>query len=176
MKMNYDYPLLDTLENCGIDLVAYVVDRDFKNAMQYIEKDDLVGYGVLGLLKAARKYDPARGVSFVTFACKKARQAIMSFVRQKCQKANISLNALNLNPLDDTDLFGEYDAEDERAYVRRVVKRLPKPHRGFVGKYYLKETSVKEMMKATGLKRHRIFQLRAQSLALLKLRIGNNPR
>ncbi|GJQ23587.1 hypothetical protein BIY37_04715 [Candidatus Brocadia sapporoensis] len=174
--MNYDYPLLDTLENCGIDLVAYVVDRDFKNAMQYIEKDDLVGYGVLGLLKAARKYDPARGVSFVTFACKKARQAIMSFVRQKCQKANISLNALNLNPYDNTDLFAEYDAEDEMAYVRCVVNGLPEPHKGFVGMYYLDEISVKETMQATGLKRNALFRLRTQSLALLKLRIGNNPR
>ena len=169
------YALLGTLKNSGLDLVAYVVERDFQNAMQNMDKDDLVGCGILGLLKASGKYDASRGVSFVTFACKNVKRAILSFIRQKCQRKYRYLEEIDVEtPRRGVCTDGiEYDDEDEKAYMRRMVDNLPEPHRMFARKYYLQEMSVKEFQKASAMKRHRIFQLRTQTLALLRVKMAH---
>lgn len=44
--------------------------------------DDVMGYGRLGLLKAARDFDPARGVSFRAFAGLRVEGAMLDGIRQ----------------------------------------------------------------------------------------------
>lgn len=79
------YAFLDDLYDHGLHLVKYVVERDFKNAMENgYEKDDLVGYGVFGLLEACRKYNGA--TQFRTFACNKIRQRLLDHMRKDCQQ------------------------------------------------------------------------------------------
>lgn len=85
---------LTKLKNCGIDLVNYVVIKDFKNALEYHEKDDLVGYGLLSLVRYAHKYDPTKGTTLETFCIQKAKQGILSFLRQKCQQRLASIEGL----------------------------------------------------------------------------------
>ncbi len=165
------YALLSGLKNSGINLVAYVVEKDFKIALQYVDKDDLVGYGVFGLLRAAREYDPAKGIGFPAFAYRKIKQAVLDFVSQKCQRQYTYIVDSGRTVGGTCNQQEEYDIEDEREYVRRAVDSMPAPHREFVNKYFLQETPVKEMLKTTGMKRHRLFQLRAQALVLLKRRI-----
>jgi RNA polymerase sigma factor for flagellar operon FliA len=46
-----------------------------------MEPGDLVGYGTQGLIEAARKYDPAQGTSFSTFAYYRIRGAIFDGMR-----------------------------------------------------------------------------------------------
>ncbi len=45
------------------------------------ERDDLIGYGVLGLMDALDRFDPARGVRFESFAAERIRGAILDGVR-----------------------------------------------------------------------------------------------
>lgn len=168
--MKYDN--LKHLKNYGIDLVSYVVERDFKNALQYYDKDDLVGYGVIGLLYAARKYDNSKGASFLTFSCKKIRQEIISFVRQKCQKRFRDIEGIDVETHSRASVQDEYDEEDERIYVRQAVNDLPEPHRTFAERYFFDKLTVKEFQQATTMKRHRIFQLRTQTIALLRVKIS----
>ncbi len=47
-----------------------------------IELDDLVAYGQQGLIQAAQRFDPDRGVAFQTFAYYRIRGAIFDGVRQ----------------------------------------------------------------------------------------------
>jgi RNA polymerase sigma factor FliA len=47
-----------------------------------VDVDDLVGAGNLGLVEAARRFDPARGTSFHTFATHRIRGAIRDSLRQ----------------------------------------------------------------------------------------------
>lgn len=47
----------------------------------HVQIDDLVGYGVLGLLDAVRRFDPARGASFETFAWYRIRGAMLDGLR-----------------------------------------------------------------------------------------------
>ena len=47
-----------------------------RNLPQSVELDDLVAYGQLGLVEAARSFDPSRGNRFTTFAYYRIRGAI----------------------------------------------------------------------------------------------------
>lgn len=47
-----------------------------------IDFEELVGYGMIGLLEAAERYDPRRKVSFVTFSYYRIKGAIFDGLRQ----------------------------------------------------------------------------------------------
>ena len=49
-------------------LVKYVAGKVSMGMPQNIEFDDLVSYGVFGLIDAIGKFDPARGIKFKTYA------------------------------------------------------------------------------------------------------------
>jgi RNA polymerase sigma factor for flagellar operon FliA len=59
--------------------IARGVHRSFPS---YIELDDLIGYGQLGLAQAARDFDPHRGIQFSTFAYYRIRGAILDGANQ----------------------------------------------------------------------------------------------
>ncbi len=52
------------------------------NSPAQIELNDLVGYGELGLVEAAERFDPSRGVAFTTFAYYRIRGAIYDGLRR----------------------------------------------------------------------------------------------
>jgi RNA polymerase sigma factor for flagellar operon FliA len=66
-----------------IDLVRYLALRISTRLPSSVEVDDLVHDGILGLLDAAEKYDPVRGVRFRTYAEARIRGAILDGLRQK---------------------------------------------------------------------------------------------
>lgn len=49
----------------------------------HVETDDLVGWGHMGLLEAATRFDPSRGASFRTFAHHRIRGAIYDGLRRE---------------------------------------------------------------------------------------------
>jgi RNA polymerase sigma factor FliA len=59
--------------------IARGIHRSFPS---YIELDDLIGYGQVGLAQAARDYDPERGLQFSTFAYYRIRGAILDGANQ----------------------------------------------------------------------------------------------
>lgn len=48
-----------------------------------MERDDLFGFGMLGLLSAADSFDPSRGLKFSTYAYSRIRGAILDALRQR---------------------------------------------------------------------------------------------
>lgn len=48
-----------------------------------IEREDLVGYGMVGLIAAADSWDPTRGLKFSTYAYPKIRGAILDELRRQ---------------------------------------------------------------------------------------------
>jgi RNA polymerase sigma factor for flagellar operon FliA len=45
------------------------------------DRDDLVGYGTLGLIEAIERYDPARGIKLATYAATRIRGAMLDALR-----------------------------------------------------------------------------------------------
>ncbi len=62
-------------------LVKYVAGKVSMGMPQNIEFDDLVSYGVFGLIDAIGKFDPARGIKFKTYAMTRIRGAIFDELR-----------------------------------------------------------------------------------------------
>lgn len=62
-------------------LVKYVAGRVSMGMPQSIEFDDLVSYGIFGLIDAISKFDPARGIKFKTYAMTRVRGAIFDELR-----------------------------------------------------------------------------------------------
>jgi RNA polymerase sigma factor for flagellar operon FliA len=62
-------------------LVKYVAGKISMGMPQNIEFDDLVSYGIFGLIDAISKFDPARGIKFKTYAMTRVRGAIFDELR-----------------------------------------------------------------------------------------------
>ncbi len=71
----------DQLIIAYIDLVKIIAGRLYNNYGNHIEFDDLVSYGIFGLLDAIDKFDPAKNVKFETYAYIRVRGAIIDQLR-----------------------------------------------------------------------------------------------
>lgn len=100
-----------------------------------VEIDDLVGYGNIGLAEAARDFDPARGVRFVTFAHYRIRGAIYDGLSKMSWFSRAQYNHLRYEQMtnDLLRLEGEagdvqqkpaYRVEDEVRWLKEVSTSL----------------------------------------------------
>lgn len=69
------------LTEAYLSLVRYVVARMKPLLPDYLERDNLVQYGVFGLVDAIERFQPSRGVRFETFAVPRIKGAILDAVR-----------------------------------------------------------------------------------------------
>ncbi|NTV14059.1 MAG: FliA/WhiG family RNA polymerase sigma factor [Desulfobulbaceae bacterium] len=89
MNQAYDYPqgflsLLDRdqLIKAHLGLVDFLVERMVMHVPQYMTRDDISSAATLGLIDAARRFDPGKGVLFKTFAEQRIRGAIIDEARK----------------------------------------------------------------------------------------------
>lgn len=69
------------LTEAYLSLVRYVVARMKPLLPDHLERDNLVQYGVFGLVDAIERFQPSRGVRFETFAVPRIKGAILDAVR-----------------------------------------------------------------------------------------------
>lgn len=115
-------------------LVKYVAGKVAVGMPNNVEFDDLVGFGVFGLLDAIDKYDPAKNVKFKTYAVTRIRGAIFDelrsidwvprSVRQKTREIEdtiVSLEAQLGRTVSDQEIAKSMGmSEDE--YLKTVLK------------------------------------------------------
>lgn len=64
-----------------VSLVKYVAERIRDNLPPEVDKNDLVSYGIFGLIDAIEKFDHNRGIKFETYAIPRIRGAILDGLR-----------------------------------------------------------------------------------------------
>src|ERR1700730_12683200 len=62
-------------------LVRFVVSRLGIPSTSLLEAEDLVSYGMIGLINAIDRFDPSRGVRFEAFASARIRGAVIDQLR-----------------------------------------------------------------------------------------------
>ena len=62
-------------------LVKFVAGRVGAKLPDYVEESDLISYGLIGLMNAIERYDPARGIKFETYAVTRIRGSIIDELR-----------------------------------------------------------------------------------------------
>lgn len=83
MSHTLDRQQRDALVAAHQDLVKRVARNISRDVPRHVSVDDLVGFGQFGLLDAATRYDPTRGVQFSTFAYYRIRGAMFDQVRKE---------------------------------------------------------------------------------------------
>jgi len=73
--------LRDQLITTYVPLVRFVVGRLGIPATSLLEADDLVSYGIIGLINAIDRFDPSRGIRFEAFASTRIRGAVIDQLR-----------------------------------------------------------------------------------------------
>jgi len=76
-----DAPEVHERFEANMDLVEIIAKQVGRRSGHALELDDLLSYGREGLLDAARRYDPTRGVPFRAYANFRVRGAIIDGVR-----------------------------------------------------------------------------------------------
>lgn len=65
-----------------IPLVKYIASRVMVGRNTYIEYEDLVSYGLIGLMDAITKFDPDKGIKFSSYASIRIKGAIIDEIRK----------------------------------------------------------------------------------------------
>jgi len=65
-----------------LPLVKRIVNRLAVTVGGAISEDDLISAGTVGLVEAAHRFDPSRGVAFVAFAAPRVKGAVVDCLRQ----------------------------------------------------------------------------------------------
>ncbi|MGE5381139.1 MAG: FliA/WhiG family RNA polymerase sigma factor [Methylocystaceae bacterium] len=80
-KNNQDTKAYEQLVVAYIHLVKYVANRLAINLSTQVEVDELISYGVEGLLDAIEKYDIERNIKFETYAISRIRGSMIDGLR-----------------------------------------------------------------------------------------------
>ncbi len=80
-KEHHDRSAKDALILEYVELVKIVAGRLYVNYHAHVEYEDLVSYGILGLIDAIDKFDPDKNVKFETYANFRIRGAIIDQLR-----------------------------------------------------------------------------------------------
>jgi RNA polymerase sigma factor FliA len=80
-RLNGNPALRDRLIVTYAPLVKYVAGRLGSGLPAHVDDEDLVSYGLLGLIGAIERYDPDRDVKFETYAIARIRGAIIDELR-----------------------------------------------------------------------------------------------
>jgi len=129
-KASGDSKMRDALILKYAPFVKYVAGRMAVNLPNNVEYEDLVSYGVFGLMDAIEKYDPERAVQFKTYAKTRIRGAILDelrvldwtprSVRQKAKKLEKAYAQL------ESQLGREAKDEEVAEYLEITVQELQK--------------------------------------------------
>lgn len=79
-----------------IPLVKYIASRVIIGKNKYIEFEDLVSYGMVGLMDAINKFDANRGMKFSTYASIRIKGAMIDELRRSSPISKGAMDKLNL--------------------------------------------------------------------------------
>jgi len=166
-----DAKAMNRLIEANLRFVVWAVFRYWKPGYPVM---DMLSEGCLGLVKAARRFDPARPVRFISYAALAVRHGIIRAIIDSMRHAHESLDSPVFDEegetlMDNLASDGNNPEEEAEAHdVGRSLSLLNKRERFIIEERHWKEKTLDEVGKSLGIKRERVRQIEAR--ALLKLR------
>jgi RNA polymerase sigma factor for flagellar operon FliA len=133
-RKNRDPKIRDAFIKQYSPLVKYVAGKVAVGMPHNVEFDDLVGFGVFGLLDAIDKFDPEKNVKFKTYAVTRIRGAIFDelrsidwvprSVRQKTREVEEAIGSLEaqLGRIATDQEIASFMGMDEAEYLKTIMK------------------------------------------------------
>ena len=78
-----------------IPLVKYIASRVMFDKNKYMEFEDLVSYGMIGLMDAINKYDSSKGMKFSSYASIRIKGAMIDELRRNRPISKGAMDKLN---------------------------------------------------------------------------------
>lgn len=78
-----------------IPIVRYIASKVIAGKTKYIEFEDLVGYGMVGLMDAVSKFDGSKGMKFSTYASIRIKGAMIDEIRKNSPVSKGVMDKLN---------------------------------------------------------------------------------
>lgn len=118
----------------------------------YVELDDRIASGIIGLIKAISTFDLSRGIKFSTYAKECIDNEILMLLRKERKENNrkgLSFNdvfydgekgrTLTFEEViedENSDFIQDYLDEEERKIIRKLVFSLPETEKSIITLYY----------------------------------------
>ena len=166
---------VNRLVNDNRKLVEYMVNRYLKRYyVGNMERDDLVSWGMIGLVNAARAYDPARSASFSTLACRAIERMIIRGVNREWrpdrEQSTVSLDVLMKGtageagddrfvdqlPADENVERNLLHAESEVA-VKAALETPEPDQKRLIERHYFEDEPVEQIARDLGLSRQGVY-------------------
>ena len=173
-------------------LVDYMVNRYLKRYyVGTMDRDDLVSWGMMGLVNAARAWDPARSRSFSTLACRAIERMIIRGVNREWhperEQATVSLDQLisggqqeggedrfvDQLPADE-DVEQEMLSTERQVALRSALETLSPEKRELIDRHYFEHESVQDIARDLGLTRQGVYSREKAIFKELRERLGEH--
>ena len=138
-----------------------------------VEYDDLVGYGVFGLIDAIDKFDSGKNVKFETYASLRIRGAILDQIRkmdwiprslrQKQKKIDAAMAKIEADS-------GKVATDDK---LVQAIDLLTEKERSVIVLYYYEDMTLKEISMTLDVSESRVSQLHTKALSKMKKIMGD---
>ncbi len=175
-------PLLDEREISRLvenylPLVVKQAARVWLSPRIGLTRDDLVSAGCYGLLLAAQRFDPSRGIGFGVFARSHVHGAMMREINSASRAAGVGADETFPTPVTEVepdslpDESGEEEAQDsaETARVRELMECfLTESERTQLTLYYYEELTLAEIAAVVGHSERAVTRALKGALAKLK--------
>jgi RNA polymerase primary sigma factor len=164
----------------NVALVAHIARR-LRPAGSTVPHADLVQEGVLGLMKAVERFDPARGHRFSTYASWWIRGAILQALREAPPSSSLADGDgdgdVEHLPAEERDPSEALQREDLRSELPALLDTLPDHGRQVVVLRYgldgVRAHSVAETARVLGTSQARVRRIEEHALARLRALPGS---
>jgi RNA polymerase sigma factor (sigma-70 family) len=172
-------------------LVDYMVNRYLKRFyVGTMERDDLVSWGMMGLVNAARAWDPTRS-SFSTLACRAIERMIIRGVNREWrpdrEQATVSLDQLIAGAQSEggDDRFVDQLPADENVEatlldtersvaLESALDTLNAEQKELIRRHYFKNDRVEDIARDLGLTRQGVYSREKAIFRELRQRLGES--
>jgi RNA polymerase sigma factor (sigma-70 family) len=171
-------------ENSG--LVGAFVNRTlrlFPRLPSGYDREDLQSLGYMGLLRAAKTFDPERGVAFSTYAYRCIETTIAGALRREtdrqidCISLSLLIGADEDNPLEDQIAHQGPDASVEalntveRELMEQAMEGLPDQQVKLIHALYFDGDSVPQVAQQWGLNPQAVQNIHIKALKAMRVRL-----
>jgi RNA polymerase sigma factor for flagellar operon FliA len=175
-----------------LPLVHKVAKRIARRLPRVVELGDLVAAGTIGLIDAAKRFDPKRAQSFDGYAQLRVRGAIFDHLREmdwlsRSQRARVNgddaavLGVVSVEDVRDDGFDGfahdlpspalAFDVRERNEKLGDAVAQLPKRSQEILALYYVEDLTLREIGVVFGITESRACQLHGQALAQLRAQL-----
>ena len=171
-------------------LVRHVVGKVAPRGIVGVDREDLLSAGALGLVRAARRYDPAQPAEFKTYAYACIRGAVLEELRCR-RKAKgtstadgwssvVSLQELTEAGTSDLSRSAEQspspdeqaEQKESLALMAEAIDELPRRERVTLVLYAERHLTLQQIARVLGVTEGRASQLHSAAVAKLSARLG----